>query len=196
MPQTHKIVRDAVLSLMSDGDTGFNARLAYALPFYGISDPAQSIAIDWTPSSTSLLYCTLQPTDFKVSKLTGRLMLQIAPNGSQSTSATMGIKWSGIVGTRLVFTLRYSYRDGDEEPIEDDAAIAIASAIEDAVIEVFQRRTINWDDFMAGSPGDSRCQIAYTRPPDCPEGYIFEPLSDGCQVTIPMSIGFAVDAER
>jgi hypothetical protein len=181
MPQTHKLVRDAVQTVMTEDD-GFNAALATALPFYGITD---TIALDWLPASTSVLYARLGSTDFANSKLTGRLTLEIAPNGSQWTGETRGVKWSGRVGIRLVFRIRYSYRDNDDEPLADDAVTAIATAIEDAVIEVFQRQSIRWGDLG----------VVYAKPPDCPEGYVFDALEDGCEVTIPLSVGFKVDAE-
>jgi hypothetical protein len=181
MPQTHKLVRDAVLLIMRDDTNGFNAKLAEALPFYGTVD--ETLAIQWSPDSAGVLYGRLGFGDVAVSKLRGRLTLQIAPNGSQWTNETRGIKWTGIVGVLLIFHLRYSYRELDDAPPEDDTAVSIATAIEDAVIEVFQHQAVQWPE-----------GLIYAKPPDCPEGYQFELLDDGCEVTIAMSVGFKVDA--
>lgn len=178
--QTHKLVRDFIVQTMRDDQYGFNTALAAALPFYGVTD---KIALDWNADSTSVMYGILAGGDFAASKLKGRLTLAIAPGGSQYTGETRGIKWSGIVGLQLVFRILYSYRNGDETPPEDEQVLAIATAIEDALIDVFQRPALLWPD-----------QLIYAKPPDCPGGYQFEPQPDGCAVTIPMSIGLKVDA--
>jgi hypothetical protein len=177
MPKTHKLVRDAIEAVMRDDANGFNAKLAAALPDYGITD---QIALDWGPGNTNVLYARLAGGDFQLSKLDGRLTLEVAPDGSQWTGETRGVKWSGIVGVRLIFRVTYSFRDGDTEPPEEDVVYSVATAIEDAVIEVFQQ------------PTQLDPRLIYAKPPDCPEGYILTELEDGVEITLPISVGFKV----
>ena len=169
-----------MLAVLSDDETGFNAALREAMPFYGIKE---AIKIDWSPASTALLYARFASGDFELSTLKGRITLELAPSGSQWTGETRGMKWSGRIGIGLVFRVRYSYRDGDETPPADEYLISIAAAVEDAVIEVFQLPTINW-----GGLG-----VVYIKPPDCPEGYTLELLEDGSEVTVPLSVLFKID---
>jgi hypothetical protein len=181
MARTHKLVRDAVTSLLSDSTYGLNVQLAALLTDYSIPD---AIRLEWENPSR-LAYGRIGSADVHASDLTGKLTLNIQPDGSQWTGETKGIKWSGRIGVRLVFRIRYSLRETDSELGDDDDAVtAIATAIEDAVIEVFQRTSIDW-----GALG-----VVYAKPPDCPEGYLLTFLKDGVEQEIPISIGFTVDA--
>lgn len=175
MPQTHKLVRDAVWRVMA---ADFNAALATELAF---DDVTEVIALDWSPQSTTVATGAL---DFRTSKLTGRLSLAIMPAGSQFEGDSLGAKWSGKVREQLEFHIRYSYRDGDETIPEDSAATVLGESIESAVIEVFRREGIDW------GPG-----LTYLPAPDCPAGYQFEALSDGCAMTVPISVLFQVEAD-
>jgi hypothetical protein len=178
MPQTHKLVRDVVEAILKDDTNGFNAKLAAALPLYGVNE---QIALNW--DTAGVLYGRLASGDFRLTKLDGRLTLELAPDGSVYTGEMGGgVRWSGNVGLLMIFRVSYSYRDGDETALEDGVITVVATAVEDAVIEVFQGHRM-WPD-----------DLIYSRPPDCPEGYLLDPIDDGVEITIPMRVGFKVDA--
>jgi hypothetical protein len=181
MPQMHSAVRAAILSVMQDSDYGFNARMAAALPAYGISEEIQ---INWA-TAEGTYYGPLGSAGIKLSTLSGRLTFRTEPAGSQFTGEALGCKWSGNVNAKLVFRLEFSIREGDDNLPEETEAATIAAAIEDSVVEVFQSPTIGW-----GSLG-----VTYCPAPDCNEGYMFEQLADGWAITAPILVRFKVEAQ-
>lgn len=183
MPQTHKLVRDAVEALLAAEADGFNAQLATTLSEYGIN---AAIALDWSSPGAGVLRARIPEGRVNLTHLKGSLTLQFATEGSQWTGETRGIQWSGLIGLRMIFRLTYSLKN-DKELLAEDEAEAVAEAIEDTVIRIFQRRTGNGFEAYPG--------LVYARPPDCPEGYTFDAQGTGYIVVIPMRVAFRIDAE-
>lgn len=188
MSRVHKQVQAAVLAVLADETAGFNRQLATALEEYGITE---AISLSWS-DRTKVTVGPAGSTDLESSYLTGRLVLRISPDGSQWSGETLGIKWSGRVFLRLVFDLNYACSRTDDIPLAADQVIAIAMAIEDTVIDVFQQRPTP-APLLGAEEGDYP-GVVYAQPPDCPEGYQVTDEPDGTSVRIPIRIGFKVDA--
>lgn len=182
MPVLRKRVLDAMRSVLADPVHGLNAYLAATRAAYAIPEPC---SFDWSTDSTSIFYGGVSDRDSRRTRLAERVTLRISTGGSIYTGQTRNVKWSGVIDGYLDFVVRSSHEEREEDSIEDyDIIERYVGWIEDAVVEVFARLSIDW-----GALG-----VVYAKPPDCPELPDAELFVDGWQQAIPMRVGFKVDA--
>lgn len=185
MADVRRRVRLALVSVLSDGDYGFNAKLAAALSEYEITEQA-GLQLQWGADSQTVFNGQLAGDDEDIAQLKGQLTLRIWTSRSQWTGDTKGGKWSGRVTAHLDFLAHFSHRESDDDSIETMDTESVPDAIEDAVIEVLARESIAWgNDFRVGYVGQPSCD----RPPA-------NLLDDGWEQFIPITIEFRVDVPR
>jgi hypothetical protein len=165
-----KLVRDAILSLLSDPSTGFNPTLAALAGAYGIS-PFQ---IDFTGASGNFAISHIDKSNIEHSQL-----LEF-PGGCLYTTDAVdkgdphGFYFAGAVMAHVVFFVRE--RQGVEGFNTEDPF----DAIEDAVLSVVNRPGNQWP---AG--------VAFQRQAEMSREYLF-PLGDGYGTSIPIGLLFGV----
>jgi hypothetical protein len=181
MAPVRKLVVDAIRTVMSDEVYGFNATFAGLMENYGID---RAIDIKWTQNSGSVFYGSISSGDARRAGLREQVTLRISTTATMWTGYTKGSKWCGVVEVGLVFAVRYSHEEREDDGIEDYQAIEnYVAAIEDAVIDVFQRRAIDW----------GALNVVYSRPPDCPALGDAQLFADGWEQEVPIRVGFRVD---
>ncbi|MCE5306502.1 MAG: hypothetical protein LLG20_02570 [Acidobacteriales bacterium] len=183
MPLTRKLALDFMRDCMAEPTYGFNAMLAALRDTYAITD---SVEIDWSAESQSIFVGQINPSDASRTALTGRVTLQLSTGGSMWTGETKGSKWSGRIEGNIIITVRYSNAENPNDGIESgDLIERWVQIIEDAVIAVFGRETIPWNDY----PG-----LSYGSLPDCPQLPDAELSEDGWEQVIPLHLNIKIDA--
>jgi len=138
MPNIYKAIRDAMVSCLADGTTGFNAQLDDIASAYGIT----SFAIDWTSDSRNFVQAYLDPEMLDVSRVcefpAAVLYLAEAVNERREKYRS----FSGQVLGHLDFYLRYRLlKDpqtaGNDTPPSNDDYESAADAVADAAMESF-----------------------------------------------------------
>ncbi|MEN6533682.1 MAG: hypothetical protein ABFD89_08465 [Bryobacteraceae bacterium] len=183
MPLTRKLALDFMRDCMAEPTYGFNAMFAALRDTYAISE---SVEIDWSAESQSVFFGQISFSDVGLSALTGRVTLQLSTGGSMWTGETKGSKWSGVIEGQVLFIVHYSHEERDEDSVESgDIIERWVQIIEDAVITVFARTTIPWNDY----PG-----LSYGGLPDCPQLPDADLKTDGWKLYIPIRLNIKIDA--
>jgi hypothetical protein len=189
MPQTRKLVRDAIRAEMAHETTGFNA-IFEALERYDAEDHPNgyrnipdALDIDWSGSET---FCeiALDESTYGLSQLAGPYGVSLSTSLSQTTDGTKFRKFAGDIIANLDFWVRHSavQADDDDGSMETDDTESIGDAIEDAVIEVMSR-AIDW----RGTYG-----VSYSGNIAVPRGGIIQ-LGDGYRQRVPIQFLFRLD---
>jgi hypothetical protein len=132
MPQTRKLVRDAIKSALADTDDGFNATLAAIAATYGI-DP---FTIDWSDGSGNFIEANLDETGARASRLVTGVTVSLYTSESRNKSLGENrSKTAAFEGTILAhLDIRLDFRDGED--VNDDLTEDVADAVEDAIIQI------------------------------------------------------------
>lgn len=185
MADIRKRVRDAMVAILSADETGFNQQLAATLSAYEVEEQT-GLSLVWGSDSRNVFQGQLSSDDESVAQLRGQLTLRLWTSLAQWTGDTKGGKWSGRVTAHLDFLVHFSQREAQEDSLETMDTESVPDAVEDAVIEVFSRASINWgSDYRIAYAGEVSC--------DRPSANL---LDAGWEQLIPITIDFRVDVPR
>lgn len=188
MPQTRKLVRDAMRTALADEDDGFNARLAAIATDYGITP----FEIDWDPdTSENFIESNLNAAAKELSHLQ---KINVAIYTSLSTQSRdevskMGGGFVVQLTAHLDFTLRFNPDFDSTGGVEAFERLTerIADAVDDAVITVLcDRRTSTGAPFWE-SPFHFKGDFACAR-----DGV--EQEEDGYSQRLPFTFIYEVEA--
>jgi len=183
MPSTRKVVRETLLAVLADPDTGFNANLANVGAAYGIDSIFE---IDWTTGSPNFFQGNIAPDQIVSADLIpdeAGVCVALYTSVSQTNSGDERQKpsiFSGKILLHVDFYLRrrklHILRQGDSLPpdVTGDMEI-LPDAIEDAFLTTVMAPDVDW--FPVSFNGDFQCSR---------EPFLF--MGDGWQARIPFQL--------
>ena len=132
MANYRKVLRDALVAALSDGTTGFNAKLAALGQTYGI----QPFALEWGGNSKNVVYGYLDDEELDVSQIFEFPGAVICTTFAEDMRKIVGKTFSGTVGAAVVIYLRYQQLDapnyGTNQPDFSNDFDKYADAVADA----------------------------------------------------------------
>ena len=175
------LMREAVLSVLSDPVNGWNAAQAAHAEILGLGS---GYGIDFG-SPRQVIRALVNPNSPVLSQLTADLSLAVAANGARNTGrATMACRFNGDVGVALQFLFRHRAGSVDLGSIDAtvDRGELVADLVEGTCLAVFNRKALNWQQYGNIAYAD---RIETRRFPSVPYG-------DGWAVATTVTLQFEV----
>lgn len=165
-----KLVRDALLTLLSDPSVGFNPTFAGLASQYSVAP----ITIDFTASSQTFAVSHIEKGNIEHSRLLQYPAACLYTSDVVDRGDPHGFMFAGQVMAHVDFFVR------ERQGIEGFDTESQFDAIEDAVLSVVNRPTNQW-------PGG----VAFQRQAQMSREYLI-PLADGFGTIIPIGLLFGV----
>jgi hypothetical protein len=169
-----KTIRDAIVAVLSDAATGFNARLNASAAAYGIVP----FTIDFTGAEQNFALCRIDPQNIELCELLNFPAACLYTEEAADTGLPRGIAFSGEVIACLDFYLRQ--RTG-AEAFDSESML---DAIEDAAMSAINDPAVRW-------PISSAISAIFARKNSAGRDHLV-PLGDGFGQRIGMRILFEV----
>lgn len=169
-----KTVRDAIVAVLSDAATGFNARLNASAIAYGIVP----FTIDFTGAAQNFALCKIEPKDIELCELLSFPAACLYTEEAADTGIPRGITFSGEVIACLDFYLR------QHTGVESFDSESMLDAIEDAAMSAINNPAVHW-------PISSAISAIFARKNSANRDHLVQ-LGDGFGQRIGMRILFEV----